>query len=450
MTTTASQQPENASDSVDSAGGDALASLRIERPDPLAPHSRRRRRWIALLLILLVAAGAIAGYQWCAAKGWLPAWLDVNRAASADWVPDIIQNRPEVRLERVNVQTGRSADAVVVATGYLESRRQARIGARAPGRIEVLHFDEGTKVKQDEILAILEHADLEASLAAAAASISRAKAELVEQEIAIAQAKRETDRAEKLWTQRSIAESERDQATFAYQSAVARKESLAAQLELAVARHREAEQLKENMFIRAPFDGTVISKDAEVGESILPGGMGEASGRGSVATIADLEHLEVECDVKEDFITRISEEQHAEISVDAVPDKKYHGKVRKIIPMGDRARATIKVQVEITDADQFLFPEMSGTVYFLPAEEADGADDDRTRMFCPTAAVIEDANGDACVWVVDSEARVEKRIVTAGDSRDGKTEILEGLSGRERVIVNPQPWDEGQPVKVIE
>ena len=358
---------------------DALASLRIERPDPGRPR-KSYRRWILPVGLLLIIAGGAWGYRWSVAHGWAPpAWL----AGTSNWVPDIIQQRTEVRLSSLTVQTGRSADAVVVATGYLESRRQARIGARAPGRIEVIGVEEGSKVKEGELMAVLEHADLDASLAAMDASVARAKAALSEQEILIQQSEREMTRAESLSKQKSIAESEHDQARFAYQSAVARKESLEADLALATARQQEAKQLRENMFIRAPFDGTVISKDAEVGESILPGGMGEASGRGSVATIADLEHLEVECDVKEDFITRVRESQQAEISVDAVPGKKYHGKVRKIIPMGDRARATIKVKVEISDADRFLFPDMSGTVYFLPVEDASSSSDDRLRMFCP-------------------------------------------------------------------
>jgi RND family efflux transporter MFP subunit len=241
---------------------------------------------------------------------------------------------------------------------------------------------------------------------------------------------------------------------------LARKESLLAEIELATARRNEAEQLKENMFIRAPFDGTVISKDAEVGESIMPGGMGAGSGRGSVATIADLSQLDIECDVKEDFITRVSESQAAEISVDAVPDKKYQGKVYKIIPMGDRARATIKVIVEILDADEFLFPEMSATVYFLPRESTARVDDS-PRFFCPDNAVTRDSDttrdsetggeGDAAfVWTVDANGRAQKIAVTVSESRDGMTEVLEGLTGEERLIANPQSLVDGESVKVGE
>src|SRR6185295_11917375 len=137
------------------------------------------------------------------------------------------------------------------------------------------------------------------------------------------------------------------------------KTSLEAAIALAAARVREAEQMQANMFIRAPFGGTVISKDAEVGESILPGGMGEASGRGSVVTVADLEHLEVDCDVKEDYISRVKVDHPAEVAVDAVPGHRYQARVRKIIPMGDRARATIKVKVAIAKVDDRLFPNMS-------------------------------------------------------------------------------------------
>jgi RND family efflux transporter MFP subunit len=314
----------------------------------------------------------------------------------------------------------------------------------------VIDFDEGSRVSKDQVMAVLEHADLDAVLAAADASVARAEAALAEQQITIALAEREMKRAELLWGKNSIAESERDQAQFAYQSAVARNQSLAAELQLSVARRSEAEQLKENMFIRAPFDGTVISKDAEVGESILPGGMGEASGRGSVATIADLEHLEIECDVKEDFISRIAESQAAEVAVDAVPGKKYRGQVRKIIPMGDRARATIKVQVEILDADRFLFPEMSGTVYFLPDEQLPAEAQDQPRLFCPDSAVTSDPSGSRFVWLVDAEGFAQSVAVDCGESRDGSTEILSGLSGDERLIVNAQSLVEGESVKVAE
>ena len=407
---------------------DALATLRIPRRDePRRPPFLKRMLKRAVGLAL-VAAIAIGGYSLARQSGWLG---DV-----AELVPAAIRSLPMVRVGNVVVERGRSADAVVVATGYLESRRQAMIGARAAGRIEAIHVEEGTRVTSGEIIAVLEHKDMDAALAATRATHTRARAELDEQRVAIAQAKSVFDRAQELRRTDTITDAEFDQAKFAYEGAVARLASLAASVSLAQARVKEAEQFKENMIIRAPFDGTVISKDAEVGESILPGGMGEASGRGSVVTIADLDHLEVDCDVKEDYISRVTPDAPAEVAVDAVPDRRYEGRVRKIIPMGDRARATIKVKVEILNVDERLFPDMSSTVYFLSLDQQASTGDEERRVFCDSAAIQSTDSGDL-VWLLDNDNRAQRVSISKGKQRDDRMEVIDGLSGDERVILNP-------------
>ena len=176
-------------------------------------------------------------------------------------------------------------------------------------------------------------------------------------------------------------------------------------------------------------------------------GWAEDPGEGSVATVADLDHLEIEVDVQEDFISRVSEGQEAEIAVDAVQDKKYHGTVRKIIPMGDRARATIKVQVVITDADELLFPEMAGTVFFLSGENVQQSDE--PRMFCPTSALTQDEEGNRFVWVSEDK-RAKRILVEIGEDRDGRTEILSGLFGDERVVARPSELREGTSLKIAD
>lgn len=417
---------------------DPLASLRIQRAEPPRRAGSRARRWVRRFVVLVVLIGLAALGLFAASQTGL---LNVAQA---------LQPRPEVRVGTVSVVTGRAGDAVVKATGYLESRRQARIGARAPGRIETLNVEEGTRVQKGEVMAILEHADLKAALAAAKATLQRAHAEVVQHEVEIARTKRKHEREERLRQSLASAESASDDARFQYEAAVAKLDVMQAAVSLAQAEVLRAEQMNENMFIRAPFDGTVISKDAELGESILPGGMGEASGRGSVATIADLEHLEVECDVKEDYISRVRIGQPAEVAVDAVPDRRYTGKVRKIIPMGNRARATIKVQVEIVDADARLFPEMSSTVFFLPDEPAETAEKADRRIYCPTDALVSDGKRDY-VWLVDGEQRVQRADVKTGNAHDGQTEVFEGVSGGERVVLRPtDDLRAGQRVKVAE
>ncbi len=406
---------------------DSLSRLRIQRDEGRSRPSFLGRLF-KFVIILCFFFGGVAGlFVLAQSRGLLP---DTRKLTES------LQPKPEVRIAIVSLEKGRSADALVVATGYLESRRQARIGARATGRIEIVNVEEGSRVSANDILAVLEHADLDASLSAVKATAARSRSELLEQDVEIARSRKDLDRAEKAIASKSMTPADYDAARFNHDAAVARKASMEAALALAEARVEEAEQLRENMFVRAPFAGTVISKDAELGESIMPGGMGEASGRGSVVTIADLDHLEVDCDVKEDYISRVKEGQLAEVAVDAVPDFRFKGRVRKIIPMGDRARATVKVRVEILDADGRLFPEMSSTVYFLSEESDASTKQDQVRIFCPADSIVS-ADGSSFVWQVTSQDRTQKTAVTAGESRDGRTEILSGLSGGEKIIVKP-------------
>lgn len=423
------------------APGDALNRLKIRRGSQSRPPSLIGRLFRAML-VLLVLFGAIGGAIFYAqSRGWIANW---------DRLLESVQPKPEVRISIVSLETGRSADASVVATGFIESRQQARIGARATGRIESVHVEEGAKVQQGDTLAILEHADLDASLAAVEATAARARSELLEQEVEIQRTQKDFDRAEKSYANKTMTLAEYDTARYQRDAAVARKESLEAAIRLSEARVQEARQLRENMFVRAPFAGTVISKDAEVGESIMPGGMGEASGRGSVVTIADLEHLEVDCDVKEDFISRVKADQQVEIAVDAVPDRRYRGKVRKVIPMGDRARATVKVKVEILDADENLFPDMSSTVYFLSAKAPEAEVNQKARVFCSNEGIRSEGEN-SYVWTLTDDDRLAKTAIRLGERKEDRTEILEGLSGGEKVVVSEsKDFREGMLVKTAQ
>ncbi len=423
--------------------GDALAKLRIRRDEP-----SRGGGWLGgflrlVVTLVILALLGIGGWIFRSSPGML---------ADADRLMESVRSKPEVRVVLASIEEGRSADATVVATGYLQSRQQARIGARATGRIREVLVEEGVRVGTNDVLAILEHADLDAALAAAQASSARCSSELQEQDVVIRRTKRDLERAEKLLAGRTMTQAEFDTEQFEFDAAVARRESLQAALQLAEARVQEAVQLRENMFVRAPFAGTVISKDAELGESIMPGGMGEASGRGSVVTIADLEHLEVDCDVKEDFISRVAQGQVAEVAVDAVPGRRYRGVVRKVIPMGDRARATVKVRVAIEDADEKLFPEMSSTVYFLPPDEVVGAEKPSEargrRVFCPNDA-LQVSGSEVWVWVVGAEDRLKRVVVQAGEKKEGRTEIVSGLVGGERLVAGGSAdYRDGLVVKV--
>ncbi len=213
----------------------------------------------------------------------------------------------------------------------------------------------------------------------------------------------------------------------------------------------EAEEAVRNMFIYAPFDGTVVTKDAEKGESIMPGGMGASSGRGSVITLAKLDELEVDTDVKEDYLGQLHKGQPTQVVVDAVPDHRYKGRLREIIPMGDRTRGIVKVKVSILDPDERLFPELSATANFLP-DDQNGAQADAALekgVFAPVAAI--QGEGEQVVWILEQNHVRQAAIKTSGESLDGLLRITTGLSGGEQVVIDPPPGlKTGDEVKTAE
>jgi multidrug efflux pump subunit AcrA (membrane-fusion protein) len=180
----------------------------------------------------------------------------------------------------------------------------------------------------------------------------------------------------------------------------------------------------------------------------MPGGMGAASGRGSVVMLADLLHLEVDTDVKEDYVSRVKKDQQVSVSVDAVPNHRFGGRVRTIIPMGDRAKGTVKVKVRLNDdevaavnnpqTETFtLFPEMAATVYFLGEGKPASSGAVIPQVFVTRAALQSDAGG-SFVWQVVDE-RVARVAVEAGEPLDGRVRIHSGLKGGERLVLNPPP-----------
>jgi RND family efflux transporter MFP subunit len=232
--------------------------------------------------------------------------------------------------------------------------------------------------------------------------------------------------------------------------AAAKVKALEASLKIQAAMVQETKQLVDDMSIRAPFDGTVTKKGAELGETILLGGMGAASGRGSVATLADLDHLEVETDISETYLSRIAVGQPAEISVSAVPDRHYRGRLDRIIPMGDRTRGTIKVMVEVLDPDEHLFPELVATVHFLPDEAVNNPNAGKTFLFVPKAALVEE-NGHMHAWVVDPKGIVARRQVEVVVTTDDLARVEKGLTAGEQVVVQPsKALADGQQVKIAE
>jgi len=408
-----------------------LSALKIDR------SRKRRGSRLAVLLWLVVLVGLVAGI-----------------AGAGYWTfRDRLFPLPVVKVESVRIMTLGQARTQLTATGYLESRWQAAVGAKVPGRIANIPVEEGDEVKAGDVLAELEHADLDAMLASRRVAVTLAEAELAEAELNLAQAQRDLVREQGIFKRNAGTQAMLEQAETTHKAASAIQQARDAAVEAAKSAVVEAEEAVRNMFVYAPFDGTVVTKDAEKGESIMPGGMGASSGRGSVITLANLDELEVDTDVKEDYLSQLHEGQPAQVVVDAVPDHRYQGRLREIIPMGDRTRGIVKVKVSVLNPDERLFPELSATVHFLP--DGEGGEGAATQsldkgVFAPVAA-IQGAGDVQFVWVL-AEDRVRKAsIKTAGEPHDGLVRVTGELLGGERLIVNPPPdLTAGDQVKTAE
>jgi RND family efflux transporter MFP subunit len=442
---------------------DPLASLRIDR----GARPQRRSSWLLPVVVVLGLTAVAAAYF---------SWQHYGE----------VLTRPQVKVGSVEARLPGDADSVLTAHGYLKSERQAAIGAKVAGRVLKVHVREGQPVEANAVLAELEHADLDETLAAMKASLEaqqaaleamhvtldKAKADLAEIETNATQDERDYVRAEQVFRARASAASDFEAAQSKRTASRSRRDSMRAGLAIAGARLREAEarrresearfreaqHQRDYLFVRAPFAGVVISKEAEDGESILPGGLGAASGRGAVVTLADLLHLEVETDVKEDYLGRVKRDQRVSIAVAAVPNTRFAGHVRTIIPMGDRAKGTVKVKVAVDKDDVkrvndpstqsfTLFPEMAATVYFQLEGKTVASGQVAPQLFVPVTAVQSDALG-KYVWQV-ADDRLKRRAVEVGDSQDGRVLVRGGLGAGERIVVEPlDDFREGMLVKV--
>ena len=407
----------------DSPAGD-LSRLRIDR------DTGRRRRWLpwAVLLVLIAAGAAV---------------YPNARAYVAE------RRAPEVETARVTqvVTTpgGSTALPVLVASGYVVARRSSDVGVKMGGRLARLKFEEGTRVRKGEVIAEIEHADIEAQLEASRRAVAEGEAQLGQAIAARDEDVRNLDRQRALMkdgitTTASLTGAESSAAVSA-----ARVKSAEAAIASARARVRVTEEAIENANVRAPFDGVVIRKRAEVGETVSPFGVqGQASREGgAIATIADLAELEVQTEVSENSVAKLTAAMPAEVKLQAYQDQAYKGRLRQIFPSADRAKAIVEVRVSILNPDIHVKPEMTASVTFQEPRAASDRVPDKARpaaaappvVLVPKRAVTEQ-NGQSIVWVI-SGATSARRVVTLGSERIDQIEVKSGVVPGEVVALNP-------------
>ena len=251
-----------------------------------------------------------------------------------------VASTEQVETATVSLTYPSQANTVLTASGYVVAQRKAAVASKGTGRLEFLGVIEGDRVTKGSIIGRLESSDVDAALGQAKASLGVAKAGVDQAKAELDDATSNYERVKSLYKQNLASKADYDPANARYKKAVAGVASAQASVNAAEAGVRSAEVQVEYTFIRAPFDGTVLTKDADVGDVITP--FGAASGsRGDLVTLADMASLEVEADVSESNIEKVHTGQPCEITLDAIPDKHYHGFVHKIVPTADRAKATV-------------------------------------------------------------------------------------------------------------
>jgi RND family efflux transporter MFP subunit len=368
---------------------------------------------------------------------------------------------PEVDVARatqvVSTPGGSSDLPVLIATGYVVARRSSDVGVKTGGRLARLRFEEGTRVRKGEVIAEIEHADIEAQLEASRRAVAEAEAQLAQAIAARDEDLRNLDRQRALMKDGITTEASLSGAQAAAAVSTARVRSSDAAIASAQARVKVTEEAIENTNVRAPFDGVVIKKRAEVGETVSPFGVaGQASREGgAIATIADLSELEVQTEVSENSVAKLSSAMPAEVKLQAYQDQVYTARLRQIFPSADRAKAIVEVRVTILNADEHVKPEMTASVTFQePRRSASAAhqmpsrsasDGDQTAAGPPVAAApivlvpkraVTDQSGQPVVWVV-TDRTAARRQVTLGRERLDQVEVRSGVVPGETVILNP-------------
>ncbi len=326
----------------------------------------------------------------------------------------------KVKAATATLQSPAQSEALLTASGYVVAERKAAVASKATGRLIYLGVTEGDKVTKGEVIARLEDNDVEAQLA-------EAKANLELNEANLSDAKWNYDRDTSLLKSGSITES-------AFESAKAQYLKAKASVDVAKATVQAADVAVENTYVRAPFNGTVLTKNADVGEIVAPMA-GSINARGTVVTIADMSSLEVEPDVSESNIEKVTPGQPCIITLDAYPDVQYQGYVSKIIPTADRAKGTVTVKVKFKKYDSRVLPEMSAKVLFLREEKNSDNNPGSRVLVIPNTAVV--TRGDKkVVFKIRNERAVETRVLL-GQSFGGYVEVKSGLSDGEQVVDSP-------------
>ncbi|MEM1080159.1 MAG: efflux RND transporter periplasmic adaptor subunit [Pseudomonadota bacterium] len=406
-----------------------IDQLRID--EDLRESSSASWVWYLLALFTLLAL---------AAAGWF--WYSQSRVLEVRVV------QPEA------VETGERAPvaSVLDASGFVVARRQATVAAQVTGMLTEVLIEEGMQVEAGQVLARLDDATEQARLALSRARLASAQRNVSEIEVRLDDAVRTLNRLTQLGERDLVSQAELDQAETNVSSLSAQLDSSRQQVSVAQREVELQEQLLDELTVRAPFAGVVIARAAQVGEMVSPISAGGGFTRTGISTIVDMSSLEIEVDVNESFIDRVSPGQDVVATLDAYPNWRIPARVTTVVPAADRQKATVRVRIGFVDLDPRILPDMGISVRFLdtevPTETATAARQSVPAV--PTHALFE-LNGTRYLYVVE-DGLAQRRVVRSGGERGGLILIVAGLSEGDAVIANVRDFElsDGLAVRVAD
>lgn len=381
-----------------------ISRLKIERSTTSPARRRRPWKWFALGALALGAVVVFAG-----------------RGAG----------RTEVEIVTVAQAWPSQEYTLLNATGYVVAQRKAALSSKATGRLEWLGVLEGSRVKAGEVVARLESRDVSATLGQAEANVKVARANLLQGQAEEADARQAFQRAQELLGQKFIAAATHDAARARLDKARAAVAAQRAAIAAAEASARAARVAVDQTEIRAPFDGVILTKNANVGDNITPFSSA-ADSKGAVVTIADMDTLEVEADVSESSLASIKAEQPVEIQLDAFPGLRLAGVVSRMVPTLDRSKATLLVKVRFNEKDPRILPDMSAKVAFLSKPVPDA---DRKPVTAVQPRAIAQRDGKPVVFLA-ADGHVKQQPVSTG-RKIGELVQVGGVKPGDKVVLAP-------------
>jgi RND family efflux transporter MFP subunit len=386
-----------------------LSKLRIARtPGAQAPRRAWRRFAVPVLVALAVVLAALL------------VWRRVATAAL------------EVEQTAVTLAYPYQSVTLLTATGYVVAQRKASVASKATGRLEWLGVQEGSRVKRNEIIARLESQDVGAARQQAAANVTVARASVDQAQAELRDAQRALERSRELLEQKYVSQAAHDTAIARADRAQAALNGALASVRVAEANLRVADVAVEQTVIRAPFDGVVLTKNANVGDTITPFSQALDT-KGAVVTMADMGTLEVEADVSESSLASVKVDQPCEIELDALPDARFQGYVSRLVPTVDRTKATVMAKIRFRELDPRILPDMSAKVAFLSQEVAAA---DRGARPAVNADAVASRDGQQVLFVI-RDGRAVATPIRTGRRLGDAVELLDGPAVGTKVVVRP-------------